>query len=127
MITKAHKSCIKELIGLNGQLREATIYDFFRGEGKIYAHLTNIQGIISYVKDNDKPFRKASELDIRKYIVDEMYNISIPHSYSPSLRQVRRNFLRTVYPLKQTMDDAFFEEIRSDLNILEALPDYRRN
>jgi hypothetical protein len=122
MLTKAHKLRIKRLIDLEEEPGATEIYDFFTGEGDIYQYLININYLTEMVKAEDKLLRKASSLEIRRFIVNEMYNASIAHSYSQSLRQARRNFLRKVYPVKQHMDASFFKELRPFLKASVSLP-----
>ena len=122
MLTKAHKLRIRNLIGLEEEPSATDIYDFFTGEGDVYQHLININYLTEMVKAKDRLLQKASAIEIRKFIVNEMYNASIAHSYSQSLRQVRRNFLRKVYPVKQNMDDVFFKELGIELKDAIVLP-----
>ncbi len=122
MLTKAHKLRIRNLIGLDEEPSATDIYDFFTGEGDVYQHLININYLTEMVKAKDRLLRKASSIEIRRFIVNEMYNASIAHSYSQSLRQARRNFLRKVYPVKQTMDDIFFKELGAELKNAIVLP-----
>lgn len=122
MLTKAHKLTIRKLAGLEEEPSGTEIYDFFTGEGEIYKYLSEVNALVEMVKTQDRFFQKATSIEIRRFIVNEMYNASIAHSYSQSLRQARRHFLRKVFPLKPDMDDNFFKELRPKLKSSVALP-----